>query len=430
MFGARRRLCLVLVLLLAVPLVGARARADEPEPVPVPVQASEAPAQSSEVPVESSQALAQSSEPLTGQFQLRPRGVLVVNVIYGDRGLLPGAFALYAVRPVVKGDQFVISPNNTTVGFEISGVSLGEVKFTGALDVTLKSPNPLATPSTLAPQFYNAYIAAHSRYLGLVVGQYPDVILPFIIRTTNGFPGPYLPGQIGFTRPQARADASLPLGELFQLRLQGSLGRPITTFQLTEELYGVNAGWPDVQGRVALAAGPAPPGAEAQQRAYELGFAAHLGRRRVIGTSGAEVTEQEFDSWSIGADLRSELPTDTTLKLRFWSGSLLGDYMGGVFHTVSSLLGEPVRARGFLVAATQRLGRGWEVNTGFGRDDPNDSDVGTGERTINEAGFLNVFWDWSKIIGFAIEGSRWHTGFKEQGSTRAWRGELMVITRF
>ena len=87
-------------------------------------------------------------------------------------------------------------------------------------------------------------------------------------------------------------------------------------------------------------------------------------------------------------------------------------------------------AHGFLAALGQALGLGWQVNVGFGRDDPADADVGSGGRSLNEAAFANVFWNWSKSIGFALEGSRWNTVFEEQGSTRAWRGELLSMTRF
>lgn len=356
--------------------------------------------------------------------------MLVINALYGSRGLLPGAFALFAVRPAITGDQFVISPNNTTVGFGISGVSFGSFQFDGALDVTLKSPTPLATPNILGPQFYDAYVAARSELVDVMLGLYPDVILPFVILTTNAFPGSYLPGQLGSTRPQAGASARLPVGELFQLRVQASLGRPITTFQLTDELFGVSAGLPDVQGRVALAAGPVDARDALRPRPYELGLAAHAGRRRLIGITGQDVSGRELDSWSIGGDLRAELPTGTIFKLRLWRGVLLGDYTGGVFQNVSTVSGEPVSAHGFLASLGQALGMGWQVNAGLGRDDPKDSDVAGGERTLNEAGFVNVFWNWSKSIGFAIEGSRWNTVFEEQGSTRAWRGEILTMTRF
>jgi hypothetical protein len=393
-------------LLLAALLVGSQASAGEPAPTPAP-----------------------SASPV-GDFQLKPRGMLVINALYGSRALLPGPFALFAVRPAITGDQFVISPNNTTVGFGISGVSFGSFAFDGALDVTLKSPTPLATPNILGPQFYDAYVAARSEFVDLVLGLYPDVILPFVIPTTNAYPGSYLPGQLGSTRPQAGAHARLPLGELFQLRVHASLGRPITTFQLTDELFGASAGLPDVQGRVALAVGPVDGQDELRPRPYELGLAAHAGRRRLIGITALEVSGEEHDSWSIGGDLRAELPTGTIIKLRVWRGVLLGDYTGGVFQNVSVVSREPVSAHGFLAAVGQALGMGWQVNVGFGRDDPNDSDVGGGERTLNEAGFANVFWNWSKSLGFALEGSRWNTVLEEQGPTRAWRGELLSMTRF
>lgn len=369
----------------------------------------------------------QSSDPLSGSFELEPRVFLVVNAVYGDRPLLPGSYGLFAVRPIFGGDQFQISPSNTTLGFSAGGVSLDGAEFSAALDVNLKTPTPLTTANVLAPQFYSAYIELAAQHLKIRMGQYPDIILPFVAPTTNGFPGSYLPGSLGFTRPQLRSDVRVPIGEDFQLLLQGSLSRPIQTFQIAEEFIGAGAGLPDLQGRLALAFGDA--GRDPWQRPYVLSVSGHVGRRRFVGIAEEGVTGVEFNTWSIGGGLRAELPTGTTLQARIWRGSLLGDYMGGVFQTVSGQRLEPVGAHGFVVTARQNLPRGWAASAGLGRDNPRDGDLGPGERALNQAGFANLFWDWSRKIGFALEGSRWRTSYIGQGSTRVWRVELMSTVR-
>jgi hypothetical protein len=368
------------------------------------------------------------TDPLTGSFTLTPHVVLVINSLYGSRLLLPGSFGLFAVPPELEGDQFLISASNTTFGFSVAGVSYRRYAIVGALEVTLKTPTPLISVSVLSPQFYSAYVGAEGEHVIVRAGQYPDVVMPFLVRTTNGFPGSFLPGQIGFARPQLRIDGRLPFGEHVQALLQGSLGRPVQTFQASQDVLGAGAGRPDGQARVAFSAGSAADD-DPWKRKLELGLSGHLGRRRVI-TGEAEMREtRELTSWSAGADLRAELPSGTALYLRLWRGAALGDYTGGGFQLLSVEKLVSVGARGFLVAASQDLPGSWQLNAGFGRDDPDDADLGTGERTLNEAGFANVFWNWSKLIGFAVEASRWRTAYADVGETRAWRGEAMLVVR-
>jgi hypothetical protein len=162
-------------------------------------------------------------------------------------------------------------------------------------------------------------------------------------------------------------------------------------------------------------------------RPYALGFSGHYGRRHIFDLGGQEITGLVVNTWSIGTDLRLELSSGTKLYFRLWRGSVLGDYAGGIFQTVSTTLLIPVHATGFQVAATQRLHEGWRLAGGFGSDDPDDADVGVGERTLNQAAYGTLFWDWSKKVGFAAEVSRWRTSYKGLGSTHAWRAEMMVI---
>jgi len=41
-----------------------------------------------------------------------------------------------------------------------------------------------------------------------------------------------------------------------------------------------------------------------------------------------------------------------------------------------------------------------------------------------------VFWDWSRIIGFGVEASRWRTNAKALGAAEAWRGEVVGIIHY
>jgi hypothetical protein len=366
------------------------------------------------------------SAKLVGGLELKPRGFFIVNASRNGGTLNPGSFVFYALPPAVSRSQFFVSPANTVLGFGLSGLSIGDLQLSGGLDVTLRSPQPLAASNVISPQFYDVHIQLESGRLRLILGQYLDVLLPFVPDTTNSFPSGYLPGAIGYARPQVRGDARLPFGEEAQLILKVAACQPIQTFDLPGSVaVGRQGGVPDGQARASVAIGRSKLPWE---RPFELGLGGHLGKRRVTFTDTG--VTQDFASWSVAADLHVRLPFGTELKFRIWRGRLVGDYAGGIFQTVDVGTRQAVHARGLWFDVRQHLSERWRVAAGYGWDDPRDSDLSAGARTLNQAGFANVFWDMSKTIGFALEGSRWATSYLGQGTTTAWRADSVFMMRF
>ena len=121
------------------------------------------------------------------------------------------------------------------LGFGLDGISVGRGKLSGGLDVTLRSPTPLATSNTISPQFYDVHIQLEYEHLKIILGQYPDILLPFVPDTANSFPSGYLPGAIGYARPQVRADGRVPMGQRLQLLIKVSADQPVQTFDLTND---------------------------------------------------------------------------------------------------------------------------------------------------------------------------------------------------
>jgi hypothetical protein len=366
-----------------------------------------------------------SAPALGGNIELTPRGIFIVNTGYNTGTLTPGSFVFYAAPPAVSRSQFYISPANTVIGFGIAGLSYRGAAISGGLDVTLRSPTPLLTANTISPQFYDVHIQIETGRLRVVLGQYPDVLLPFIPDTVNSLPSGYVPGAIGYVRPQIRGDVRLPFGERAQFIMKAALAQPIQTFQLGADEVGRQGGVPDLQARASLAVGRSP---RPWERPFEVGLGGHLGRRRL--TNAQDNTTRAYRSWSIAADLRLTAPTGTGLKLRWWRGSLLGDYAAGVFQTIDLGTGLAVHAQGFWLDVQQRLGQRWRVAAGYGRDDPRDADLSPGARALNQAGFANALWNVSATLAFGAEVSRWATSYLGAGTTRVSRGDLIFMLRF
>jgi hypothetical protein len=367
---------------------------------------------------------------LKGTLKLKPRGVFIVNTGFNSGTLVPGSFAFYAVPPALSETQFFISPANSVLGFTLSGLSVRDTQLSGGLDVTLRSPQPLLTANTISPQFYDVHIEIDGRLLRIIVGQYPDVLLPFVPDTVNSIPSSYIPGAIGYARPQLRADLRLPLGEASQIILNGALAQPVQTFQLTDAAVGRQGGVPDVQGRVAFALGRSML---PWNRPFEIGVAGHAGRRRLT-LIPADMTQPPvtltFQTWSLDTDLRLVFPTGTQIKARFWFGSVLGDYSAAIFQTVDAGTRRGIHAAGYWADVQQRLSERWRVALGYGNDNPRNSDLSAGARSLNQAMFLNAFWDLSAMLGFGAEVSRWATTYVAAGENRVWRSEVVFTMRF
>jgi hypothetical protein len=157
-------------------------------------------------------------------------------------------------------------------------------------------------------------------------------------------------------------------------------------------------------------------------------MAGHLGRRRVtVKTDASDVT---LRTWSLAGDLRARAPTGTLVKARIWWGALLGDYSAGIFQTVNPETKQAIHARGLWLEVQQALSERWRVAAIYGRDDPRNSDLQAGKQRLNQAAFVNVFWDASRTVGFGLEGSRWTTDYGVRGSNRVWRLDLVYYLRF
>jgi hypothetical protein len=365
---------------------------------------------------------------LIGELRLQPRGIFVVNVAYNSGTLASGSTGFYALPPLISRPQFFVSPQNTVLGFKLSGLSLGDAAISGALDVNLRSSSPLATTSTISPQFYDVHIQLDTGHFRVFVGQFPDVVLPFVPDALNSFPAGYVPGALGFARPQVRADVRWPADRDFQFEAQGSLSRPIQTFELGDELAGRQAGVPDLQGRLAIGLGPDEGALRPWGRPYEAGASGHVGRRRL--TVIQDGTDVELATWSLAGDVCARLATGTLLKARVWWGSLMGDYAAGIFHTANPQTRRAIHARGLWAQLGQALTPRWRAAVLYGRDDPRDADLSPGQRRLNQAGFANLMWDLSKTVGLGIEVSRWSTDYVEAGRTRLWRGDLLFFLHF
>lgn len=353
-------------------------------------------------------------------------GFLLVNLNYNSATLYPGSQAAWVVRPDVSEHQFFISPQNSLLGINLESGPLHGATVLAQLAITLRSPQPLLTTNTIAPQFYDVHIEAKTKAARLAFGQMPDVVYPVTPAVLNGMPPGYLPGAIGYARPQLAASLDLDLVDDLRLLLQGSLARPVQTFSLSDDLAGRQAGVPDFEGRLGITAGEADAGGPIP---LELGLDGHWGRR-LVTLLPPDTRTLTFTTWSLGADLRATLPTKTTFRGEAFRGALLGDFQAGVFYSVEPTRLVAVRAWGFWAEMEQRVTDSLRIAITYGLDVPNENDLSPEGRSRNQAVLATGLYDLTNRLGFGLEGSRWQTNFVGLGKSVAWRGDFALFLRF
>ncbi|MGH9766378.1 MAG: hypothetical protein ACREAB_03005 [Blastocatellia bacterium] len=359
-----------------------------------------------------------------------PYGILIANVNYNTSALVPGSWSAFATPDVLPDtDQFNVSPGNTYLGVDVKWPKIGQWEINGKVDFNLRGTLPLTANNIFQLQFVHIYGEARTERYRVLAGQTEDVVAPLIPNTLNQYPITFIPGSLGYFRPQVRFETFQPVSDNFTLIFQGAVAQAIQTFDVGEGVIGRQTGAPDGQVRVALGYGKPAPNDPLQKRPFELGLSGHIGERR--GTLlTIPAIERDFTSWSGTVDLSFKIGGKVRFEGEFFSGSVLGDYAGGVFQTFNPDRGVAIRAAGAWAQLTYDINDQWQVNGGYGRDDPYNRDLSFGRRSLNEMGFGNVFYRITPRLWVALELAHWRTRWVGLPTGSAFRVEPAVLFFF
>jgi hypothetical protein len=359
-----------------------------------------------------------------------PYGILIANVNYNTSSLQPGSFGGFALPDIpLNSAQFNISPGNTYLGVDIKWPKIGEWEINGKVDFDLRGPTPLRVNNVFAPLFINVYGEAKTERYRLLAGQAPDIISPTFSNSLNIYPAGFQPGRLGFFRPQVRFETYQPIGDGFTFIYQGAIAEAIQTFQVADEVIGDQAGLPDGQSRLALGYGKPDLKDRYLRRPFELGVSGHIGRRRGAQL-GVIITERKFTTWSGNIDLSFKIGSKLRINAEIFRGSVLGDYAAGALQTFNPVRLVGIRAAGAWAQLTYDISHKWQVNGGYGRDDPFNRDLALGQRSLNEMGFGNFFYRITPRLWVAAELSRWRTNWVGLPAGRPFRVEPAVLFFF
>jgi hypothetical protein len=221
----------------------------------------------------------------------------------------------------------------------------------------------------------------------------------------------YGSGNTGNYRGQFRFERYIRPADDVQVTLTGGLSDPIATFVSPKFELTEDNGWPNVEGRAAVALGPLEGEGPLAQQPFEVGVSCVIGQVRSITPSPSR--RVVADVWGVGADARWKITSRCGVLGEVFAGQALGTYNGGVIQNTNSTTQEGIRTAGgwgevYFYFVPDKL----HSHVGYGVDDPLDRDVAVGQILRNRTAFANIIWDVSRAFRLGLEATWRKTAYK------------------
>lgn len=341
---------------------------------------------------------------LNPYFNVSVFGTLTADMVFnGRRPVAPGTPYFLAPGPVLGRDQqtFDLHARQSSLGAAFVGPQWNGWQTGGQVLGVFYNSNVLADQYGFLPML--AYGEMKNDRWRFAAGLQFDVfnpvaptILPFSALCASGNSGNAFRGQV-------RAERYFnPSGDV-QWTLQAALGNPVPT--TIDPTFGISEdnGWPNVEGRIALALGS--PDAATAVRPFEVGFSGVVGQLRTTPvTADPQVVT---DVWGVGSDIRWRVNDIFGFVAEVYSGQGLGTYNGAILQTVNRETFESIRSTGGFFEGYVYLTPCVHTHLGYGIDDPQDNDVSLDPTNLarirNETYFANLLWDVNKTLRIGFE---------------------------
>jgi hypothetical protein len=183
--------------------------------------------------------------------------------------------------------------------------------------------------------------------------------------------------------------------------LTAGISDPLPTTVNNAFTISEDNGWPNVEGRAALALGPLTGEGSLARRPFEVGVSGVVGQ---IRTTTPFVTQVVANIWGLGSDFRWAVNERFGVQGEFFVGQTLGVYTAGILQNVNSATFAGVHATGgwlelYYYICPEKL----HTHVGYGIDDPLDRDLAPGQPIRNDTWFANLIWDVTKHFRVAEE---------------------------
>jgi hypothetical protein len=336
---------------------------------------------------------APSSNPVTGAClnnsgtRREVYGFVRLDGSYDTGRITPGNIALYAPSEgIVNNDsEFNLTANATRLGVNLCGPNTDSMMVGGTIEFDFLSN--LGAENNASPRLRHAYLKMFwpSSDLLITAGQTWDLngsLIPFVDDPAIMWDA----GNIGGRHPQLRLTKGFKSGEKSRLELAVAAARTIGEANGTYPDPGKDAAIPTIQARLALNTPLFVSGKPAT-----VSISGHYGQEE--WDTAADGTHRTFDSWSYVLEFSLPVCNHLLLAGELFSGENLDDYWGGIGQGINR--NDPnnmkaIRSHGGWAALRYTASAETTFNLGAGLDNPDDRDLWSGARSINEMQFISV----------------------------------------
>lgn len=368
-------------------------------------------------------AFAVDLEVVKSNFGVQIYGRLKADMSYDTARTDTGNFARWVESEGSEGsdDLFNLTARESRLGVNLSGPDTESIKTTGKVEIDFYEGG---TENKAQFMMRHCYIQAAwpELALSLLAGQTSDIFSPLAPSTLNYSVGWWV-GNIGYRRPQVRLSKTVTATDDVKLGFDFGPSRTIgDDWGNDPGDTGEDSGFPTLQGRASVSF-PALASLVAT-----AGISGHWGQEEY--DPEAEGSSEDFNSWSVDADLTLPLHQKVTLKAEGFTGMNLDTYLGGIGQGVNRTEMDEISSLGGWAAVDVKPVDKWTCGVGVGMDNPNDGDLNKGDKTQNVTTFGNVKYDITKALCTGLEISYWNTQYKDKSTGDSVRFQTSLIYTF
>jgi hypothetical protein len=336
-------------------------------------------------------------------FKLALGGVITTDFFYSSaRQVGPGIPFFLAPGSLVPGfrqQTFDATARPTTLFALASGPEICGFQSSAVIAACFFSSSLIQDLYGVLP--FQAYVQLKNDDWRIAAGLQFDIfnplnptVLPFSYLAGSGNAGAGFPAQF-------RVERYLHLGDDAEVTLTAGISDPLPTTVTNTLTISEDNGWPNVEGRAALALGPLTGEGPLARRPFEFGVSGVVGQ---IRSTAVAVKQVVADVWGLGSDLRWAVTDRFGVQGEFCVGQSLGSYTAGILQSVNSATFTGVHTTGgwvevYYYICPDKL----HTHIGYGIDDPLDGDLAPGQPVRNETYFANLIWDVTKHLRLAGE---------------------------
>ncbi|NTV67600.1 MAG: hypothetical protein HGB06_07975 [Chlorobaculum sp.] len=340
---------------------------------------------------------------------------------YDNARITPGNIALYAPTEAVVNDdaEWNLTASATRVGMNLYGPDTETMKLTGNIEFDFLSG---ATENASNPRLRHGYLKAFwpARDFSIIAGQTWDLnasLIPFVDDPAIMWDA----GNIGGRHPQIRFTKGFKSGEKSRVEVAVAAARTIGETNVSGADSGKDAAMPSLQGRLALSTPLLVSGKPAT-----IAVSGHYGQEE--WDTAADGTHETLDSWSCVLELSLPLSSKLLFASELFTGENLDDYWGGIGQGRNGATA--IRTHGGWAALRFAATPETTLSLGAGMDDPNDDDLASNMRSLNETQFISVTHRITPNFILGSQLSRWRTDYKNQQEGDAIRAQTSVTYSF